>query len=220
MSVYNRFVSQSRKPSGHYAKWIGRLMNFEHARLRDWGLRRVALLPGFQVLDVGCGGGQSVKVMASGITAGKVCGIDHSPQMIQLAGKVNRRYIAMGRAEILLASVSDLPFPDEHFDLITAFESYYFFPDLTGDLKEIARTLKTGGRLLLVNEAYRNPRFEKRNTYWTRVAEMMLHSPQEYREFLAEAGYADISIETHPRRNWISAVAVKPQTTEDISDEK
>ena len=185
-------------------------MNVGHARLRNWGLQRVALQPGFRILDVGCGGGRSVKVMTRGVTQGKVYGIDHSPEMITLARHVNRRLIDRERVEILLASVSKLPFPDEYFDLITAFESYYFFPDLVGDLKEIARTLKTGGHLLLVNEAYRSPQFDKRNTYWTRVAEMMLHSPEEYREFLTEAGFGDISVVTKAQRNWISALARKP----------
>jgi len=64
-----------------------------------------------------------------------------------VATSVNQRYINTGRVEILRASVESLPFSDDMFDLVTAVETYYFWPDLVENLKEIRRVLKPGGAL-------------------------------------------------------------------------
>lgn len=48
--------------------------------------------------------------------------------------------------------VGALPYGDGAFDLVTAFETVYFWPDLEKAFQEILRTLKPGGRFLLVCE--------------------------------------------------------------------
>jgi ubiquinone/menaquinone biosynthesis C-methylase UbiE len=65
-------------------------------------------------------------------------------------------------------TVSSLPFADNMFDFVTAFETYYFWPNLNDDLKEIKRVLKPGGTLLIVNEVYKDNQFEKRNSKWAK----------------------------------------------------
>ena len=50
------------------------------------------------------------------------------------------------------------------FNLVTAVESYYVWPDIINDLKEILRVIKPGGRLVLVNETYKHEDFERRNS--------------------------------------------------------
>ena len=47
----------------------------------------------------------------------------------------------------MLASVSDLPFSDNSFDIVTAIETYYFWPDKLKNLKEIYRVLKKDGKI-------------------------------------------------------------------------
>ncbi len=133
--------------------------------------------------------------------------------MVELAGKVNRSLIKRSQVEINHASVSELPYKDNMFDLVTAFETYYFWPDLINDLKEIKRVLKPGGGFLLVNEAYEDENFKKRNSKWADLLDMKYHTPGEYRKFLNEAGYLLIGIDNIPKKNWISAVAEKPQAT-------
>jgi SAM-dependent methyltransferase len=95
------------------------------------------------------------------------------------------------------------------FDLVTAFETYYFWPDLINDLKEIMRIMKPGGSLLMANEAYTHAKFEKRNSRWAELADMALHTPEEYRDFFTEAGYTNVEISVVPEKNWIAAVAEK-----------
>lgn len=129
--------------------------------------------------------------------------------MVLLARKVNRGLIEKGRTEISQGSVSSLPFSDCTFDLVTAFEAYYFWSDIDRDLQEIKRVLRPGGTLLLVNEVYENDKFRERNRKWAAWADMHLHSPAEYREFLTKAGYEAIEVHEFVEKNWIAAVGKK-----------
>ena len=184
-------------------------MNTGHARLRRWGLRYVSAESCAAVLDVGCGGGGALRDMASLFPSARLFGIDYSQDMVLLAKKVNKGLIAKGRTEIAHGSVSSLPYSDNSFDLVTAFEAYYFWPELDHDLQELKRVLRPGGTLLLVNEAYENEKFRNRNRKLAAWANMHIHSPEGYREFLTTAGYRAIEIHEVIEKNWIAATGKK-----------
>ena len=211
MSIMASMMTQFRKPSG----WLGRLagvgMNVVHARLWRWGLTHVAVEPDATVLDVGCGGGRSVQDLARAAPRGKAYGLDYSEEMVRMARRVNRVLIREGRADIQHGTVSALPFPDAAFDLVTAFETHYFWPDLPGNLREICRVLKPAGTLPITNEGPEDEQFAKRNRHWVQWSGIeQLHTPEMHRAFLTEAGYVKVKIGTIPDKNWITAVARKP----------
>ena len=80
-----------------------------------------------------------------------MCGIDHSRDMVNLSSQVNKQLIEEGRVVVDHGSVSNLPYSEDMFDVVTAFETIEFWPNLSEDLKEIKRVLKPGGQLLVVN---------------------------------------------------------------------
>jgi len=207
MGFMEKMLKQCRKPTGLLGRFVGMGMNRGHSRLRCWGLSHISIEPGESILDVGCGGGRGVTELARISSSGKIYGIDYSDEMVQLARRINKKLIEKGHVEIMHGSVSSLPFTDDMFDLVTAFEAYYFWPNLIDDLKEIKRVLKPGGTLLIANEAYKHERFEKRNSKLAKWGDMMLHTPEEYRGFLTEAGYTAIEIDDIPERNRITAIA-------------
>ena len=188
---------------------MGRTMNSGHAKIRRWGFSHISINPDSYVLDIGCGGGMGVKEIASSVQRGKVYGIDYSQEMVQLSKKVNDDLIKHGIVEIIEGSVSALPFQDNTFDFVTAFESYYFWPDMVSDLIEIKRVLKPGAFLLLVHAAYKDEKFEKRNNKVARLLDIKFHTPDEYKDFLAEGGYKIEKIDCLPEKNWIAIVAQK-----------
>ena len=200
---------QCRKPTGLLGKSVGMNMNIGHGELWQWGLSHISINLDAFILDVGCGGGKAVQKLARIATNGKIYGVDYSQEMVQLAQKVNKKFIQNEHVEILYGSVSSLPFASNTFDLVTAFETYYFWPNLIDDLEEIKRVLKPGGTLLMTNEAYKHKEFEKQNSKWSKLDFMMFHTPEEYLTFLAEAGYIAVDISTLPKKNWITAVAKK-----------
>jgi ubiquinone/menaquinone biosynthesis C-methylase UbiE len=205
-------VSQCQKPTG----WMGRLnlwrMNASHSKLTDWGLEHVSIEKHCTILDVGCGGGRTVSKLAAAATQGKVYGVDFSEASVATSKRTNARWIEMGRVEIRHGSVSQLPFPDAMFDLVTAVETHFWWPSLPTDMREIFRVLKPGGQLVLIAEIYKGA-----NTTVSRLAEkyawrtgMTLLSVDEHRELFAEAGYSDIQVVVERDQGWICAVGKRP----------
>jgi len=160
------------------------------------------------ILDVGCGGGRTVNTLAKIATEGKVYGIDYSQVSVAVSTSKNKSLIEKGQVKILHASVDSIPFSDDMFDLVTAVESCYFWPDLISNLKEIRRVLKTGGSVILVNAMYRDERFEKRNSHLAGIGDFTYHSPKEFGGFLRDAGYSAVRIEVLENKNWIAAIGM------------
>ena len=213
MGYVKYIVNQVRKPRGLFGKRIARKMNISHASLAEWGLSHIRLRKDMIILDVGCGGGANIKNFAQIVASGKVFGIDYSPTSVKVSKEVNSSYIDNGIVEICEGSVSNLPFEDNSFDLVSGFEAYYFWPDLINDLKEIHRVLKTNSELLLVNEGYKCENKEIRSVVenWAKLGNFTLHSPKEYREFLTKAGFSEIDIYTQKEKGWITVIAMKQE---------
>ena len=186
-------------------------MNISHASLAEWGSSHIKLRKDIIILDVGCGGGANINHFAQFATDGRVFGIDYSPTSVKVSKEVNKKYIEEGIVEIRESSVSNIPFEDNTFDVVSGFEAYYFWPDLINDLKEIRRVLKINGVLLLVNEGYKceNKEIRKIVENWAKLGNFKLHSPEEYRDFLSKAGFSEIEVYEQKEKGWITAIATK-----------
>ena len=141
--------------------------------------------------------------------SGKVYGVDYSALCVEKSAKYNRKNVLCGKAEIRQAGVSELPFDTGSFDLVTAVETYYFWPDKLHDLMEILRVLKSGGKLLLVFEMLKSRNDPAR---WKAVEER-LHidavSREGIHEMLLRAGYQNIRTHVKSGTTWLCAVAEK-----------
>jgi ubiquinone/menaquinone biosynthesis C-methylase UbiE len=184
-------------------------MNSRHSKLTDWGLSHVTVKPEDRILDVGCGGGRTVNKLATLASKGKVFGIDYSDASVSVARKLNARPIELGRVEVLEGSVSELPFPRDTFDLVTAVETHFWWPDLPAGMREILRTLRPGATALLIAEIYKDPQ-SKIARLAEKLSAMTLLSPEEHRALFTDAGYADVEIITEPAKTWICALGKKP----------
>jgi len=211
MGLKQKLIDQVRKPSGKLGKIIAKGMNRGHAKLAVWGLSHVKIDPNYKILDIGCGGGGNIERYAKIIINGKVYGIDYSRIAVNVSTEINKRYIKQGIVEISLGNVSSLPFTDDFFNLVSGFEVYYFWPDLTRDLKEIYRVLKPNGHLILVNEGYVCDNEKKRNRAekWSKVGHFPIHTPEEYGKFLGEAGFSNIQIFEEYKEGWITVIGMK-----------
>lgn len=205
-------VSQCQEPSGLLGRFTLWRMNASHSRLTDWGLAQISVEKQYTILDVGCGGGRTVSKLAALATQGKVYGIDFSADSVAVSKKTNSRWIDTDRVEIRQGSVCQLPFPDSMFDLITAVETHFWWPNLPGDMREVFRVLKPGGTLILIAEIYKGA-----NTTVSKLAEkyshrrgMTLLSANEHRELFANAGYSDIQVIEKREKTWICAIGRKP----------
>lgn len=184
-------------------------MNASHAPVTEWGLRHVSVGQDAAILDVGCGGGRTIDLLASR-TRGKVYGVDYSKVSVAMASELNERAIAEGRVDIRHASVSQLPFPDATFDLVTAVETHYYWPDLPRDVREVMRVLRPGGKFVIIAEAYRGRRndwlYRPTMTLVLRAAYLTLDG---HRELLVNAGYADVQVVENRLQGWVCAIATR-----------
>ena len=106
--------------------------------------------PGEQVLDVACGTGIAVRLVAERVApGGRVAGLDIDPAMIAVA-----RSIVTTPPGVTLdwhcASALDMPFGNATFDLAMCLQGLQFFPDRAAGLAEIRRVLKPTGQLVAV----------------------------------------------------------------------
>ena len=76
---------------------------------RDFEKLLLLQLKGKRILDIGCGGGGTIRKLARIAAEGRVHGIDYSEESVRICTKTNRRLIEAGRVEIRHGSVSSLP---------------------------------------------------------------------------------------------------------------
>jgi ubiquinone/menaquinone biosynthesis C-methylase UbiE len=193
---------------GRFVLWN---MNSRHSKVTDWGLSHISIDEHSTILDVGCGGGRTVNKLAAIASQGKVYGVDFSKESVAFASRLNKQWIDTGRVKIREASVSQLPFSADVFNVVTAVETHFWWPDLASDMREILRVLKPGGALVIIAEVYKGA-----NTVTAKLAEkylplsgMALLSVDEHRELFANAGYSDVQIIEEPGKGWICGIGKK-----------
>ena len=222
MSLGHRLLRQCSKPAG----WVGRLnlrsMNRRHSKVTEWGLEHIAIGGRETILDVGCGGGMTIRRLAAMATEGKVYGVDYSAESVAVAQRINRPLIEAGRVEVREASVSHLPFADRSFDLVTAVETHYYWPDLVGDLREVLRVLKPGGTLLVIAEAYKGGKYDRllsrlEGLQRRGIMQYAHLTVAEHGELLRQAGYTDVQVFEEYEKGWLCATARRPSADEPSS---
>ena len=113
-------------------------------------------LDGARVLDIGCGDGSLVRMMAR--EGAEATGLEISESQLaraRAASPVGGESYQVGRAEAL-------PFADKAFDVVVFFNSLHHVPlgDQEMAVAEAARVLRTGGHLLVVEPLAEGPLFE------------------------------------------------------------
>jgi SAM-dependent methyltransferase len=104
-------------------------------------LRRVALEPGQRVLDIGCGVGAFLRLVAT--RGGEPYGIDASEALVAFART------RLPHAELRVGEMEDLPWDDDTFDLVTGFNSFFFANDMVAALREAGRVAKPGAPVVI-----------------------------------------------------------------------
>jgi len=135
-----------------------------HHSWRARAADRAEVEPGDAVLDVCCGTGDLAFELARRIApGGHVVGCDFSEQMLDLAREKAADRAAPVRFE--WADALDLPYDESRFDAVTVGFGVRNFADREKGLREMARVLKPGGRLVILE--FTEPRRPPFSTFYS-----------------------------------------------------
>ena len=181
MGLLKTLFTNCACPQGRMGRAMLKFMNLCHAPLTNWGLRLVNIQDGWTMLDIGCGGGATLQRLLKRSEGSTVYGIDISEESVAKAKKVNTKVLDK-RVFITQGSAEKLPYEDGKFDLVTAVETVYFWPNLPDCLQEVRRVLN----LVEVVDG---------DSMWTNVVEgMTAYSPEKLKTLLDDAGFIHTEI--------------------------
>jgi SAM-dependent methyltransferase len=185
--------------------------HFDDEALGLWtkyGRRTVELLalqPGANVLDVGCGSGASAIPAAEKVgPKGKVVAVDLADRLLEIARRKAARQ-KLKNIEFRRGDVENLGYPDQHFDTVICVFAIFFVPDVAKQIRELWRMVRPRGQLAITTWGPRvwepgstgwwsavkdlRPDLHASFNPWDRIAE-----PAALRGLFTEAGVAQAAI--------------------------
>lgn len=178
------------KPHGEEGIETIKNMNENHKPISEFAFCCVKVGKNDRILDIGCGGGVNIEKFLK-ITSGNVDGLDYSELSVKESIKRNQNAVDNGRCKVIQADVSAMPLEDESYDLVTGFETIYFWPDLGETFKEVSRIIKSNGQFMIAQGTDgTHPDDEK----WLSTVEgMSVYTAQELEKYLLDAGFRSVN---------------------------
>ena len=126
--------------------WLGRL----HHEIGDRTADLVVTTDprAYRLLDVGCGTGYLLRLLADHLPEAELVGVDPAPSMIGVASASDVSH----RSNFAIGVAEQLPFADDGFDLVVTTTSFDHWADQAAGLRECSRLLRPGGHLVLVDQ--------------------------------------------------------------------
>jgi SAM-dependent methyltransferase len=176
------------------------------ANQRDKVVAMLAPRAGENALDIGCGPGLTTQALAQQIGAtGKVIGVDIAAPMLAIALKrcENLPQVSFSQCDIL-----SMPYENASFDIALATQVYEYVEAIDEALVELARVIRPGGRVLLVDTDWEScvwgssddARMRRVIDTWNQhIPEPQL--PRTLKSRLERAGFDDVKVDVIPLVN-------------------
>ena len=208
MGFIKKFFANTRKPQGFLGKLMVDGMNKGHAKCADWGMENIKDISPKTILDCGCGGGRNIKALLEKFPDAVAWGLDYSEISVEKTRQVNKAAIDGGRCNVVQGDVSALPFDENSFELVTGFETVYFWPDIESRFKQVFRVLKPGGLFLIVNETDGEDAMGEK---WEKMIDgMKLYKGAQLIRLLKNAGFANVDMNCKADKHWLSVWGHRP----------
>lgn len=199
-------IDQCMKPHGKEGIKTIENMNENHKDISEFAFECVNIDSNDKILDIGCGGGVNIEKFLK-LTNNNVDGLDYSEISVNETLKRNRKSVKKGKCNVIQADVSNMPIENESYDLISAFETVYFWPNLKETFKEVYRILKPNGQFMIAQGTDgTHPDDEK----WLKTVEgMSVYNEIELEEYLKNAGFMDVRVFKKPNEYILIVIAKK-----------
>ena len=167
-------------------------MNYGHRMLSRFALEHLVLSGQEKdVLDIGCGGGYNLSLFLKQLPQATIQGLDYSEKSVEMSRQYNRKAVNQGRCIVHQGNVVDLPYQAEEFDVVSAFETIYFWPNIEDCFKGICRILRDNGRFMVVGDM---PQVANQ---WAKGSDVMhIYSPEEVTAMMKNAGFSHVDVYT------------------------
>ena len=183
------------RPEGAAGAKMLERMNRSHEPLRAFAFPLLPWRENMRILDVGCGGGAAIAEMLKLSPGSVIQGIDYSETSVRESSLLNREFLG-SRCFIRQADAAALPFEDNSFDLVTAVETVYFWPDIQAGFREIFRVLKPDGTFAILNEGSDPDRND-----WPKIDGFMkIYRPEELEALLSGCGFQEVQVHHGPEQ--------------------
>ena len=180
---------------------------------REKVLALLAPQPGERALDIGCGPGLTTEALALAVgQQTPVVGVDIAPPMLAIARERCDQYAAVSFEH---ADVTQLPFDDGQFDIALASQVYEYVEHVDQALEELARVVRPGGRVALVDTDWESAVWASHDdarmrrvlqTWDQHIPHPQL--PRTLKRRMQQAGFEQVRVEVVPLLN----LAYDPQT--------
>lgn len=201
------FFENTRKPKGLGGKIMVKMMNSGHRKLAHWGFSKILVKEDAKILDAGCGGGANIALWLEKCPNGHVTGFDYSEVSVEESQKRNRAAIKQNRCKIVHGNVANMPFADNVFDCVSAFETIYFWPDLETCFAEVYRILKCGGIFMICNESDGTNAGDEK---WTeKISGMRIYNKEQICTALKSAGFSEAESFSDEKKHWLCVIVKK-----------
>lgn len=174
-------LGQPGLPRGLIGRIVGRIRRWHNRPDNAWTLSLLTIGDFEQLLEVGFGPGDAIRLATESNPSCRIAGVDHSPTMLSAATRLNRAPIAQGRVTLAPGSVDALPFADDAFDKAFSINCIYFWRDPTRGLGELRRVVRRGGiAAITVRDIERAP--------------YDAFQPGKLAQLMTEAGFSSVTV--------------------------
>ena len=183
------FTDNFGNPKGLLGRIMLTTMDKEHLPMAQWALEKIKIPENGKVADIGCGGGYNIKRMLEMSARAKFVGLDISDESVKRAQKVNKDQLGK-RVKIIKGSAEKLPFKENSIDLVTAFETVFFWKKPEKGFREVYRSLVKGGCFAVICN-YGDPDID----WEKKVPCMTRYTAEQTAAMLEKEGFSDISVD-------------------------
>ena len=207
MSLKVKFFNNTRKPTGILGKIMIIRMNIHHKNLVKWALSNFPKLDPKNILDIGCGGGKNALELLKIYKNAELTAVDYSPVSVKKSKKTLRKEIKKNRCTVEEQNVINLTLEKESFDLITAFETVYFWSDLEKAFSNVSDCLKDGGKFIIIHE--NDGLIDNVEELESMIEGLRLYKFEEMESALKDSGFFKIEKIHHDIEPWLMVIATK-----------
>ena len=183
-------IKQSQKPSGLIGRVITKIWSFYFKKLSLWAIKQTTISDNYRILEIGYGGGSTIKNLLALNKNLEIQGIDISKESYRTAQRVHSDSIRKGSVQLKIGNVENMPYQNNYFDRIFAIQTHIFWKDIKKSFQEVYRVMSSNSTLIIASEK------EKINYHMTDY-----RTSHEFIQLLTSIGFS--KIEEKQNRNWI-----------------